>query len=164
LKFVKELNSTLLGVWLGAALFFSAVVAPAVFLVLRGSDAANPNQIAGSIVTRTLGVINLGGFVIGLLALLTLLIAPQTKRGIAFILEALSLVLMTVATGVGHWIVAARLVALRTSLLVPIDQAAWNDPRRVAFNHLHQYSVMLLSLAMIAAIVAIIVGRCRARE
>src|SRR2546422_216126 len=150
--------------WLGAAVFFSTVVAPAIFQVLRASDAANPNQLAGSIVTRTLGVINVGGFIVGLLALLTLILGPQPNRVSALFFETFSVFGFVTATGVGHWIVAARMVALRASLLIPIDQARWDDPRRVAFNQLHHYSVMLLSLAMIAAILALIIRCGRARH
>src|SRR6186713_2827131 len=52
----------LLACWFGAALFFGAVVAPAAFGVLRSFGLANANEIAGSIVTRSLGVVNIAGF------------------------------------------------------------------------------------------------------
>jgi hypothetical protein len=41
-------------------------------------------------------------------------------------------------------------------MVVPIDQVAADDARRVAFNSLHGYSVNALSLAMIAALVAMV--------
>ena len=36
----------LLGLWLGAAVFFGAAVAPALFNVLRGAGLANANELA----------------------------------------------------------------------------------------------------------------------
>ena len=61
----------LLACWFGAALFFGAVVAPAAFGVLRSFGLSNANEIAGSIVTRSLSVVNIAGFVIALLLLVT---------------------------------------------------------------------------------------------
>jgi len=46
--------------------------------------------------------------------------------------------------------------ALRAAMVLPIDQIAADDARRVAFNSLHGYSVNALGLAMIAALVALV--------
>jgi hypothetical protein len=46
--------------------------------------------------------------------------------------------------------------ALKATMLLPIDQLTPDDARRVAFNSLHGYSVIVLSLAMIAALVALV--------
>ena len=151
-----ELKSTLLGLWLGAALFFSAVVAPAVFGVLRQFNLSNANEIAGTIVTRTLTVINVSGFLIGLVLLAATLLWKRRRSGFAFTIQILSLAVLTITTAVGHWIVAARMLALRTAMAIPIDRVAADDPRRQAFNQLHGYSVALLSAAMIATIVALV--------
>ena len=59
-SFIRTLRLLLLGMWLGAAIFFGAAVAPALFGVLRGAGLANANELAGSIVTRLLGFINKG--------------------------------------------------------------------------------------------------------
>ncbi len=161
-----ELKSTLLGLWLGAALLFSAVVAPAVFSVLRQFNISNANEIAGTIVTRTLTVINVSGFLIGLALLAAALIWRKTS-GFAHMIQMLSLAALTTTTAVGHWIVAARMLALRTAMAVPIDRVAPDDPRRQIFNQLHGYSVALLGAAMIATIVAfgaIVITRRGARE
>ena len=161
-----ELKSTLLGLWLGAALFFSAVVAPAVFGVLRQFNLANANEIAGTIVTRTLTVISVSGFLIGLALLAVTLIWRKTS-GLAFTIQVLSLLVLTITTGVGPWIVAARMLLLRTAMAAPIDRVPGDDPRRQVFNQLHGYSVALLSAAMIATIVALVtiaMTRRRRRE
>jgi len=152
------MNSTrliLLACWFGAALFFGAVVAPAAFGVLRSFGLPNANEIAGSIVTRSLSVINVAGFVIALLLLLTLFVRRSSAGRVSFILECVCLVAIAVATGVGHWVIAARMRALRAAM-VTIDQIAADDPRRIAFGALHGYSVNVLGLAMIAALVAMV--------
>src|SRR6185295_2772830 len=93
----------LLACWFGAALFFGAVVAPAAFGVLRSFGLANANEIAGSIVTRSLSVINVAGFLIALLLLLSLLLWRNSVGRVSFIIESVCLVVIALATGVGHW-------------------------------------------------------------
>lgn len=155
----RILNSTrivLLAVWFGAALFFSVVVAPAAFGVLRSHGLPNAGELAGAIVTRSLSVVNVAGFVVALLLLVTLFMRRGAVGRAAFITEGICLVLIALATGVGHWIIAARMRALRAAMVLPIDQVAADDARRVAFNSLHGYSVNALGLAMIAALVALV--------
>lgn len=147
----------LLACWFGAALFFGAVVAPAAFGVLRSFGLSNANEIAGSIVTRSLSVVNVAGFVIALLLLLSLLLWRSSAGRVSFIIECICLILIAIATGVGHWVIAARMRALRAAMVLPIDQIAADDPRRIAFGALHGYSVNVLGLAMIAALVTMVV-------
>ena len=150
------MNSTrliLLACWFGAALFFGAVVAPAAFGVLRTFGLPNANEIAGSIVTRSLSVVNIAGFVVALLLLATFIVRRNTSGRVSFIVECICLGVIALATGVGHWVIAARMRALRAAMVLPIDQIAADDARRVAFNNLHGYSVNALGLAMIAALI-----------
>jgi len=146
----------LLACWFGAALFFGAVVAPAAFGVLRSFGLPNANEIAGSIVTRSLSVVNIAGFIIALLLLVTLILRRNFASRLSFIVECICLVVIALTTAVGHWFIAARMRALRAAMIVPIDQIAADDPRRIAFNSLHGYSVNALSLAMIAALIAMV--------
>lgn len=146
----------LLACWFGAALFFGAVVAPAAFGVLRSFGLPNANEIAGGIVTRSLGVVNVAGFVIALLLLLTAFVRRGNSGRVAFLFESGCLAVIALATGVGHWLIAARMRALRAAMVLPIDQIAVDDSRRIAFNNLHGYSVNALGLAMIAALVAMV--------
>jgi hypothetical protein len=146
----------LLAAWFGAALFFGAVVAPAAFGVLRSFALPNANEIAGSIVTRSLSVVNIGGFAIALLLLVTVILRRNYSSRLSFVLEGICLIVIALATGVGHWFIAARMRALRAAMVLPIDQIAGDDARRIAFNSLHGYSVNALSLAMIAALVAMV--------
>ncbi len=122
--------------------------------MLRSFGLPNASEIAGGIVTRSLGVVNIAGFVISLLLLASLLWLRRRSSGLGFILECVSLGLIALTTAVGHWFIAARMRALRAAMELPIDQIAASDPRRIEFNALHGYSVNALGVAMIAALVA----------
>jgi len=146
----------LLGVWLGAAIFFSAAVAPSVFAVLREAQLANDSTLAGSIVNRLLGTINRGGFEIALFLITAGYFAARGQKRWARVAEMLSLAIMAIMTGIGEWIISARLSALRAAMQLPIDQIAPADPRRVEFDSLHRYSVVAMSIAIIAALVGFV--------
>lgn len=159
---LQSLRLLLLALWLGASIFFSFVVAPSVFAVLRDSTALYANHLAGSIVTRNLAVINTWGFCLSLL-LLASAFPFRSKRRAPFLAEIISLGLIAISTGVGQWVIAARMVALRQSMGRPIDETTATDPLRLAFNSLHGYSVTALTLAMLAALAAfILIARRRA--
>ena len=106
--------------------------------------------------TRSLSVVNIAGFVIALLLLLTLLLRRNSSSRVSFIIECVCLAVIALATSVGHWVIAARMRALRAAMELPIDQIAASDPRRIEFAGLHGYSVNVLGLAMIAALVALV--------
>lgn len=146
-----------LGLWLGAALFFSTVVAPNVFIVLRSFQLLNGNEIAGTIVSRTLSVVNVCGFFIGLLSFGIALVFRPSARRVLFAVEVIALALLAITTALGKWVIAARMLAIRTALSVPIDQVPADDPRHVVFNDLHQYSVTALAVAILAALAALLV-------
>src|SRR5262245_66276713 len=88
----------LLGIWLGAAIFFGAAVAPALFGVLRGAGLANANELAGSIVTRLLRIINQGGFEIALFLFVTAFFINQNRNRFARFAVVISLVIMVIMT------------------------------------------------------------------
>ena len=101
---------------------------------------------------------------VALLLLVTLFVRRGSVGRAAFLAEGICLALIALATGVGHWIIAARMRALRAAMVLPIDQIAADDARRVAFNSLHGYSVNALGLAMIAALVALVLMARAARH
>jgi hypothetical protein len=55
-------------------------------------------------------------------------------------------------------------LAIRAALQTPIDQIAADDPRRVAFDSLHGYSVALMGVAIVAALVAFFIIGTQSRE
>ena len=146
----------LLAVWVGAALFFSFVVAPAAFGVLRLYGLPNMNEIAGAIVNRSLSVVNVAGLIIALLLALTIFARRDSVGRKSFYAEGICLAVIALMTALGHWVIAARMRAMRAAMILPIDQLAPDDPRRAAFNSLHGNSVIVLALAIIAALVALV--------
>ena len=153
---VRDVRLLLIALWLGGAVFFSATVAPSAFSVLRARNVPYANEAAGSIVTRTLSIVNTGGFVIALLLLASAFLFRSRVKPRAFLAETLALAVVMVATGVGQWIIAARMIALRAAMGRPIDDVAANDPLRLSFNSLHGSSVAALGVGIIAAAVALL--------
>ena len=142
----------LVALWLGGAVFFSFVVAPTAFAVLP------QRELAGAIVTRTIAVVNVGGFVASLVALALGFVKGGAARGRrrSPLVEAVALAVVAICCGVGHWVVSARMLALRAAMGRPIDAVAADDPLRAAFNSLHGYSVGLMAVAMLAGAVALL--------
>ena len=140
--------------WLGAAVFFSAVVAPAAFRVLRTFDLPNQSEIAGAIVSHTLSFINLIGVIISMMVLVTTFALKNTLTRRSFNFQIILLLIVASATAAGEWIIAARMRELRAEFRTPIDQVPLDDVGRIAFAALHGYSVVALSVAMIAALLA----------
>ena len=160
MRIINDVRFFVLAFWLGAATFFSFVVAPSLFLALRQFHLSNANEIAGTMVTRILSVINVGGFFLSLLLIVMTIVVGRNLGRTYFIQIALFLT-MAIATSVGHWLIAARMRALRAALEVPIDQISATDPRRLMFANLHRYSVIALGIAMLAALVATVLIRLR---
>jgi Domain of unknown function (DUF4149) len=157
LTVLNQIRTLLLAAWLGAAIYFSAVIAPAVFGVLRSFLLPNANEIAGTIVTRSLTVINMTGFAASLLLLAGGLVLRRRYGRTSFLLQIVFLAIVAVATGVGEWVIAAKMRSLRIAMLGQIDQLALTDPNRVAFATLHGYSVSALGIAIIAGLVTFFV-------
>ena len=157
LSIVNNLRLLLLASWLGAAIFFSAVVAPSAFQVSRAFGLPNAGEVAGAMVNRTLSVVNIAGFAISVLLLLLAVVLRKTYGRRTFVAQTFLLVVVAIATALGEWVIAAKMRALRTAMAVPIDQVAMSDPLKVAFQTLHGYSVAALSIAIIAGLIAFFV-------
>ncbi len=160
MNLLSDFRILLLGLWLGAACFFSFAVAPSAFGVLPS------RELAGSVVNRTLAIINYSGFIVGLILLASSYVSRHNANRIKLWIEQGLLLLLTAACAFGQFVIAARLSDLRGQIGRPIDDMATDDPLRVAFNDLHGYSVTILMTAMIAAVIAffLIVRRVRNQE
>ena len=162
MRIIRILALLLLGMWLGAAVFFSAAVAPNVFGVLRGADLANASSLAGSIVSPLLSTLNRAGFEIAIFLLIMSFFLTVGQTLIPRLAHLISLAVLATTTAVGHWVIAARIAVLRTAMALPIDQIPPSDERRIAFDSLHRYSVLLFAVAILAAAVAfVLIGRGR---
>lgn len=161
--FIRQIRILLLGLWLGAAMFFGAAVAPALFGVLRGAGLANANELAGSVVTRLLAFINQGGIEIALFLLVTAFFVNRHRGRLAQVVEVISVAIMAIMTGVSHWIISARMLALRAAMGTS-DQVPPTDARRVEFDALHRYSVMIMGVALVAGFIAFFIASTRTRR
>ena len=156
MSLLQNTRVLLLACWLGAAIFFSSAVSPTAFRVLRPLNLPNGSEIAGAIVSRTLSLVNVSGFVISLFVLVTAFaLRKRVGKGL-FICQIVLLLIVAVTTGVGEWVIAVRMRGLRATFSSPIDQIAAGDAGRIAFDALHGYSVGALSTAMSAALLAIL--------
>lgn len=138
-----------LGVWLGAAAFFSIAVAPALFAVLPS------RSLAGAVVGRLLPAILYSGMLIGLIVLVTDTMAGgrwqwRGRGGLSG--------LMIVACAVAQFVIGARIEKVRAQIPGAIDDLPLTDARRVAFGRLHGMSVAWLGVAMLAALIALVLA------
>jgi len=158
MKWLADFRLLLLGLWLGAACFFSFAVAPSAFSVLPS------RELAGAVVNRTLAIVNYSGLIIGLILLASSFVRGQNTNRIRRWLEQAGLLLLIAACAFGQFVIGARLQNLRGQIGRPIDEVAMDDPLRAAFNDLHGYSVTILLTAMIAALVTFFLLARRARN
>ena len=137
----------LVGVWMGAALLFVAVVAPAAFAVLPTP------ALAGALVGRVLPILLYGGVVMGTVILILEVIGRTGAWG-----RTAAGALATLACATAQWFVGSRIERLRMTIAGPLEALAGDDPRRIAFGKLHAVSVAWLGVAMLAALVALILA------
>ena len=147
MKFLANSRALLIALWLGSAVFFSFAVAPSVFSILAS------REMAGSVVNRTLSIVNFSGIVIGVVLLLSSLIFSKNIGWIKLAFERVLSLILTVACGVGQFVIAARLHNIREQVGRPMEELPVDDPFRIAFNDLHGHSITVLSIGMISAII-----------
>lgn len=135
----------LLGAWVGAMLFFSFAVAPGAFSALPS------RHLAGLVVTNSISKLELLGLIAG--PLLMLLCAAGSKH-CAWSRLALLLV-MTASAALSRFVVTPRMARLRASMGGIIDDIPASDPLRIEFNRLHDYSVALMSIAILSGLAAL---------
>jgi len=152
MSLVRFLMLLSLVIWIGGLIFFAFVMAPALF-----NPAVLPTrQLAGNVVSRTLGVLHWMGIACGIVFAITSMIDSCVVNGAAqpFAPRHILIYLMIILTLVSIFGVAARMEDLKRQMVV-IDNVPHDDARRVEFNRLHQWStrvegtVLLLGLALL---------------
>jgi len=131
-----------LGVWVGGIIFFSFVVAPALFTLLP-----KPEMAAG-VVSVTLADLHLIG--IGCAAVF-LVATFLTKLGNAKVLRVL-VGLMLVLTAVSLFGIMPQMERIRSSVGGSIEALPHQDAGRAAFDRLHQLSVALEGVVLLTGI------------
>lgn len=147
MKFVSDVRLLLLSIWLGAAVFFIGVAASA-FAILP------QRELAGAVVSRTLLILNFGGMGIAALLILTSFVGTRSVNRIAVWVERFLLLVLAAACAVGQFVIGFWLAMLRNQMGKPIDEVAVDDPLRIQFMNLHEWSVWVLSAGMIASLIA----------
>jgi hypothetical protein len=138
---------SVLALWMGAAVFFSAAVAPAAFAVLPS------RTLAGAVIGRLLPTIFWSGMLIGAAA-----VALEWTAGGSWNWRGREIagVVMVAACGFAQLIIGPRIERLRVEIAGPLDSLPVDDIRRAAFGRLHGFSVAWLGVAMLAAAVMIV--------
>jgi hypothetical protein len=139
-------------VWVGGIIFFAFVVAPTVF----HPGILPSRHLAGAVVNRSLGILHAIGLTCGLVFLVTSMIDSEVLTGSVapFAGRNLLVYVMIVLTLVSMFAISSRMLNLRNDMVF-IDNVPHDDPRRVEFNRLHEWStrlesgVLLLGLAVI---------------
>ena len=152
MSFLRFLMLLSLVVWIGGLIFFAFVVAPNVF----DPKVLPTHQLAGNVVSRTLGVLHWMALACGVVFAATSMIDSRVVNGAArpFALSNVVVYLMIVFTLVGMFGIASRMNVLRTQMGF-IDDLPQNNPQRVEFNRLHHWStrvegtVLVLGLALL---------------
>lgn len=148
MNFFSDIRRLLLVLWLGAACFFSFGVAPSAFITLPSREAA------GVLVSQTLAIVNYSGIVIGIILLASSFAGQKNANRFRLWTERFLLLVLTLSCAVGQFVIALWLSLIKAQIGRPIDEIAIDDPARIQFNNLHQYSVWVLAAAMIAALIA----------
>lgn len=128
--------------WLGAALLFVAVVAPAAFASLP------TRTLAGALVGAVLPSLFYSGLVVGIALAVA---AFAVRRGRIVTPGTVAGFLIAVSCAAAQFVVAPRIERARASISGPIESVPPSDPRRVAFGRLHGASVLWLGVAVIGA-------------
>ena len=149
LRFLMFLS---LVVWVGGIVFFAFVLAPTVF----HPGILPSRQLAGAVVSRSLGILHWMGLTCGVVFLIASVIDSQVVNGVSALLSARNLLVcaMILLTLISMFAISTRMLDLRNQMVF-IDNVPHDDARRVEFNRLHVWStrlestVLLLGLAVI---------------
>lgn len=147
MKFFSDIRLLLLAIWLGAAVFFIGV-AQSAFAVIE------QRELAGAVVNRNLAILNYGGLGIAILLIVMSLVGSSKVSKFWLWVERFLLLIIGAACAVGQFVIGFWLSSVRMQIGRPIDEVAGDDPLRIQFNTLHQYSEWVLLIAMAAALIA----------
>jgi len=136
-----------LGAWIGAIIYFAAVVT-------HGAFAVSPNRDqAGLLVGYTLGGLHLMGLIAALVFVAASVAIGKSLR--TFIEPTvLIVILMAVFTVASQDYVIPRMNLLRAQM-GSVDATPATDSRRVQFDHLHSASVDIEGGILVAGLIAL---------
>ena len=152
MSLVRFLVLLSLVVWIGGIAFFAFVLAPTVF----HPGILPSRQLAGAVVSRSLGILHWIGLSCGLVFLVTSTIDSQVVNGVPALLSPRNLLVyaMILLTLISMFAISTRMLDLRNQMVF-LDDVPHDDARRLEFKRLHVWStrlesaVLLLGLAVI---------------
>jgi uncharacterized membrane protein len=148
MSFLRYLMLLSLVLWLGGLVFFAFVLAPTAFTVLP------TRHLAGNVVGRALGSLHWIAIIAGLVYLASSLLYSRFSTGTFDLFGARNviIVVMLVLTMVSQFGIIPRMDTLRASI-GEIDSAPPEDPARMQFDALHQWSTRVEVTVMLLAFV-----------
>ena len=105
-------------------------------------------------VGRNLTLLNYGGLAIATLLILSSLVGAGGVNKFWLWIERFLLLLLGAACAVGQFVIRIWLASIKAQIGRPIDEVAADDPLRIQFNTVHQYSEWVMLVAMAAALIA----------
>ena len=129
-------------IWIGGIIFFSFVVAPSLFSLLPSQE------MAGRIVSRSLGSLHLIGLTCGVVFLAATL-STELKRARVLRLLVVAMILLTAYS---QFRITPRMQQIREAVGGSIQALPPQDAGRAAFDRLHQISVILEGVVLVAVI------------
>lgn len=145
-----------LGLWLGALVFFGAVLAPIAFSQLPPLFATPAAGIhaAGMIVGGSLVRLHWIGLFCGLIFLVVSVAARAHYRTI--IPQAVLVLVMLLLTAYSQFSIIPRMDTARESVGGNVEAVAANNPGRQIFDRLHQRSVHVEGLVLLCGVGALV--------
>ena len=130
--------------WIGGIVFFSFVVAPALFSTL-------PNvELAGRVVSRSLAGLHYIGLICGAIFLIASAFSREKRqkamRGL--------IVLMMLLTAISQFGITPQIRHLREAV-GSIESLPAKDAGRAAFDRLHQISVILEGIVLVSGVAVV---------
>jgi hypothetical protein len=141
-------------VWLGAMITLGLLVAPSTFRVLEAADPVAGRVLAGSVFGTILAHFHVVAYVCAFVLLVCLFaikfIGPPPHGFIPRVGIVLVMLLIAVASG---FPVTRELARVQAEVSGPMDALPVTDPRRVAFDRLHQASTGMMAINMALGLV-----------
>ena len=147
MKFFSDIRLLILAVWLGAAVYFVAV-AGIVFRILTLEQ-----EQAGAIVSRNLTILNFAGMIVAVLLLVTSTVGSARIGKFWLWVERVLLLVIGAACAFGQFAIGFWMESIRSQMGRPISEVPADDPLRVQFDSVHQYSEWTLLAGMVAALI-----------
>ena len=153
--FFQFLAYLALGLWLGALVFFSLILAPLAFGQLPPlfANQAQGFHAAGVVVGGSLVRLHWLGLACGVIFLVALALSRPHYRTI--LPQGLFVFIMLVLTAYSQFSIIPRMDTARDSIGGSVEAVAANNPGRLIFDHLHTLSVDLELAVLICGLLAL---------